>query len=188
MSNSVLRSPRLADAPVVMGSDGFNSLPPAMAAMIERVRSDAHDAGYRTGRADALAEAQSLIDQASHTVRESVDRAREDMEEAIRTRTPDVIALAIELARLIVGAAADAAAEGLAQRVMEAISQVDDPTMTVTVHPGDLEGLRRVLPPDITLEPDPGLAPGDARAIGRWARVDLTIETAWKNIAAAFDA
>ncbi len=188
MSNSVLRAPRLADTPIVMGADHRGILPPAMTSLLESVRAEAHEAGYAAGRRDAVAEVAAAAAQASARLTQAVAAARAEMAAAIDEHAPSVISIAIELAKAVVGDAAIDAGAALADRILEALEHVDDDEIVIRVSPADVDRLRAVLPAGLSVEPDPGLAAGDAVATGRWARIDMTIERAWLNIRAAFDA
>jgi flagellar biosynthesis/type III secretory pathway protein FliH len=171
-----------------MGTDHRGVLPPAMTSLLESVRAEAHEAGYAAGRREAVAEVEAAVARASDQLAQAVGKARAEMATVISEHAPSVVAIAIELAKAIVGDAAVDPGAGLAGRILAALEQVDDEEIVIRVNPADAERIRSILPPGLRIEADAGLQPGDAIATGRWARIDMTIERAWQNLEAAFDA
>lgn len=187
-SSNVIRSASLADAPIVIGGETDDFVSAAMATRLEAARQEGFQAGYGVGRADAVSEVEQAAVLARAIVQGLVERARDEMRSSIAEQVPAVVDLAISIARMIVGEAATDAATGLADRLIEALGQIDDDTLRVKVHPDTIQTLAPLLPDHLEIEPDQSLQPGDAVAVGRWARADLTIDRAWQNIREAFDA
>ena len=183
MSNSVIRSATLADAPVVIGGAGEQYVAPGMKALLEAAQREARADGYRSGREDAAAEVRDAANAARQALSEIVEETRLRLDQSIAQRAPDIVALAIEFAKHIVGEAAVDPGRSLADRVLAALEQIDDEELEIRVNPEDLSQLEDLMPPGVKLEADPRLGRGDAVASGRWARADLTLERAWQLIA-----
>lgn len=183
MSNSVIRSATLADAPTVIGGAGERFVTPGMKALLEAAQREARADGYRAGREEAAAEVRNAANAARQALSEIVEETRLRLDQAIAQRTPDIVALAVEFAKHIVGEAAVDPGRSLADRVLSALEQIDDEDLEIRVNPEDLNQLEELMPPGVKLEADPRLGRGDAVAAGRWARADLTLERAWELIA-----
>ena len=188
MSNSVIRSAHVAEAPVVIGSDGNDFLTPGMQALLDAAKREARADGYRAGRESASSEVAEAVASARQALSEIVEETRARLDQAIAQQLPEIVSLAIEFAQHIVGEAAVDPGKSLADRLLSALEQIDDEELEIAVNPEDLEQLEQLMPPNITLTADARLGRGDAIAAGRWARADLTLERAWKNIAESCDA
>jgi flagellar assembly protein FliH len=188
MSNSVIRSAALAEAPVVIGEAGDRFMPPGMQAMLEAAKREARADGFRAGRESAVAEVQEAANAARHALSEMVEETRIRLDQAISQRAPELVELAIEFAKHIVGEAAVDPGRSLAERLLAALEQIDDDQLRIRVNPEDFAQLEDLMPPGVELEADPRLGRGDAVASGRWSRADLTLERAWQLIAGATDA
>lgn len=186
-SNNVLRAAVVGDHAFHL--DGVNSPPdPVIMAALEDARREGHHQGYREGHAAGVAESLDAVrareDRATSAIATAVTHAEHAIGEAIRGSAGDVLDLGLQIARVIVGAAADEWARSLGMRLLSVLSSLDDDDLVVRVHPDDLEEVRDLLPSSVGFTADEALRPGDARIAGRWSQADLTLEQAWRAVEA----
>ena len=182
MSNSVIRAAALAEAPVVIGEAGDQFMPAGMRAMLEAAKREARADGFRAGRESAVAEVHEAANAARQALSEIVEETRIRLDQAIAQRAPELVELAVEFAKHIVGEAAVDPGRSLAERLLAALEQIDDEDLQIRVNPDDFDQLEDLMPPGVDLEADPRIGRGDAVASGRWSRADLTLERAWQLI------
>ncbi len=142
----------------------------------ERGRQD----GMRVGYELALADQSQLTSLVEAALGSAVARLQAVCEQDAQRIT----ALALEIARAVVGREPHDDGLALAGRVREALATVDDRPLQLGVHPDDVAGLSRALADvaGLTVAPDPTLTPGEGRLHGRWAEADLTRGAAWLAI------
>lgn len=184
-SNSVLRSAPIGEH--VFHLDG-RSIPrdPAVEAAIEDARARAYEEGLRAGRAAGVAEALERVDVAEQRARSLLATASStavrEIADGMSAATRDLVGLGLDIARNIVGSAADHWAETLSTRLMEVMAILDDDTLVVRMSPEDTAAVEHLLGPAVTVRQDPSLDAGDAVVEGTWARADLTLAQAWRTI------
>jgi flagellar biosynthesis/type III secretory pathway protein FliH len=101
---------------------------------------------------------------------------------AVRTADADgIAALALEMARAVVGREPHDDGVALAVRLRDVLASVDDRPLHVAVQPGDAEMVRQALADvdGLVVVPDGSMGPGEARVHGRWAEADVTRSAAW---------
>jgi len=142
----------------------------------ERGRQD----GMRVGYDLALADQSQLTALVESTLATAIAHLQAVCEQDAQRIT----ALALEIARAVVGREPHDEGVALAARVREALTTVDDRPLHLGVHPDDVAGLTRALADvdGLTVAPDPTLTPGEGRLHGRWAEADLTRGAAWLAI------
>ncbi len=188
--SSVLRQPSLSDRPLPLGGIEALTADPVVAAEIEA----AYRRGTEDGRARALEEESArlaaLTAEAHDALRAAVEDARRRLAAAVEDSAAAVLRIALDVAETIVGSLEPATVEALTDRILEALDAIDDEDLSVAVHPDRLDvvaaGLAEV--PGVSIQPDPSLGPGEAKLRGRWARADLTIAAAFRNLRETLDA
>jgi flagellar biosynthesis/type III secretory pathway protein FliH len=142
----------------------------------ERGRQD----GMRIGYELALADQSQLTALVEGALGSAIARLQSVCEHDAHRLT----ALALEIARAVVGREPHDDGLALVGRVREALATVDDRPLQLGVHPDDVAGLSHALADvdGLTVAPDPTLTPGEGRLHGRWAEADLTRGAAWLAI------
>ncbi len=188
--SSVLRQPPVSERPLPLGGVEALTADPVVAAEIEA----AYRRGLEDGRARALDEEAARLAQLTAEARDALHRAVEDarrrLTEAIHESSADVLSVALDVAEAIVGSLDPTTAETLTERILSSLGSVDDDDLVVAVHPERLDVVAAALVdvPGVTVQADPNLGVGEARLRGQWARADLTISAAFRNLREAIDA
>lgn len=174
---SVLHAPRVAPAGRRLGHPA-----PALADA-ERERLEAAErAAYERGRRDGAAEgaARAAADQRSleTTLDATVTRLIGAVDAAIVQHADEVASLALEIAATVLGAVPGVSVEALTARILDAVDLLDEPALTVRVHPDHAHLLTPALADRggrrITVTSDSTIEVGDAVVEGEWGRADLT--------------
>ncbi len=187
--SSVLRQPPVSERPLPLGGVEALAADPVVAAEIEA----AYRRGLEDGRARALDEEAARLAQLTAEARDAlhraVDDARRRLTEAVHESSADVLSVALDVAEAIVGSLDPTTAETLTERILSSLGTVDD-DLVVAVHPERLDVVAAALVdvPGVTVQADPHLGIGEARLRGQWARADLTISAAFRNLREAIDA
>jgi flagellar assembly protein FliH len=166
-----------------------------------QVRAAAHDRGYREGLAeglrDGLAEGAEEVRRRSSSAVDALDRAAEQLADAERATigdlAPQVVELALELTRLILGrevaATEDPGLDALA-RILPLVPERGE--LAVRMHPEDLRtlGQYQVLVPgrQVDFVADHTLERGDAVVDVGSCRIDGRLDGAWERVAAVLRA
>ena len=135
--------------------------------------------GYADGKARAEAEAQRLV-----ALADQLDTALTGLEHEV---AEELMALAIELARRVVGQIATRQPEHILDTVRGALAQVPHVHAHIRLHPDDLALVREHLGEQLThaghrLLEDMNLARGDCRLDAQGAQVDATLQTRWRRV------
>ncbi len=177
--SSVIRQPSMADAPVVLGNRApYRS--PEMEAELELAREE----GFRAGRQAADADLSQTVRAVTDALVLSVESGADALRVAAEHGFEELIGLARDIAEVVYGTVEDGRAEVAAERILDAVSELDDTGIVVRVADVDAETVRSLLQkrPDLTVQPDPSLRSGEARISGRWASVDLTFDAIWDRL------
>lgn len=163
------------------------ALDPTMVAVVEEAYERGVREGAVAGRAAAEEGARESARVALAALQGALAQAVSEMRAARDHEARATIALATEIARVVVGREPGDEGVALLARVQAALCELDDPQLVVYAAPADVDvladGLREL--PNVAVQPDAALAPGDARIAGGWALADLTRETAWSVVEAA---
>jgi flagellar biosynthesis/type III secretory pathway protein FliH len=146
----------------------------ATTAAIDAERVQAEERGYTRGLAEGRAAAAAEIGRAAAAVSSAIASLRAEVVE----QREAAIAVDLELVRAtvdaVLGVAPPASAEIVLDRIRDAATMLDDPTLEVRLHPADLAGLEGgAFDPRLTLVADPAIGPGEAAISGTWGRADL---------------
>ena len=161
---------------------------PIMQAALEQAYARGRAEGEATGRASGYAEAQAAaaadLRRAMGALRMALETTVTTCQELRRHESAEVVALAAGIAKAVIGREPTRDAASLLEQVREVLEVLDDPTLVVAAHPVDVavlaEGLTDMV--GLAVNPDPSLAPGEARVVGRWANAALTREAAWEAV------
>lgn len=144
--------------------------------LIENAADEAYERGLREGRRRGIAE----LHLAADGLRTAVGVGAGEIRRAHADNAAEVVDLAIEIARFVIGAAPPLDGVVLRQRIAEALTALDGRNLTVAVSAHDRDAIAQSLAGSVGLEvtTDPDLAPGEARLSGPWGSADLTREIA----------
>ena len=180
----VLRQAGVGDRPRLVGSQAEAPPDPELAALLH----DATAQGYERGRLTGFREGR---DAAASKVPAAIGAAFEDGVQALarwqQASASDVVDLALEIARRVLEREPSEEAGLLADRIRTALAALDDSPLVISVHPGDLEATAAAVAErdGVSVSPDAGLRPGEARITGPWSHADLTREAALAAVAEA---
>lgn len=164
-----------------------DELDPVVRSLIDEARAAAYERGLREGHERGRAERARADDERIERLAAAVGAAVEQGVRAVRAACDEAVGAAFTLAVAMAGAILDHephdGGAAVAHRVRATLGQLDEPAPVVRVAPADVDALRAATADlsAVVVEPDPALAPGEARIHGTWAEADLTR-------AAAFDA
>jgi flagellar assembly protein FliH len=184
---------RLVRSPVVVGAPvdlrGLREDPLAaydgdLDACLAAVEAGAYERGRQDGMRVGYDLALADQSQLTALVERSLDAAIAHLRTVCEQDAARVTALAMEIARAVVGREPHDEGVTLAARVRQALETVDDRPLVLAVHPDDVAALGSALSDVGGLEvvADASLAPGEGRLHGRWAEADLTRSAAWLAI------
>lgn len=180
----VLRQAGVTDRPRLVGSRVGVPLDPELAALLH----DAAAQGYERGRQAGFREGR---DAAASNVPGAIGAAFEDGVHTLarwqQANASDVVDLALAIARKVLDREPSEEAGLLADRIRMALAALDDSPLVISVHPGELEATAAALDGSdgVSVSPDAGLRPGEARITGPWSHADLTREAALAAVAGA---
>jgi flagellar assembly protein FliH len=188
---TVLRSAPVASAPRSIGPDGAG-LPIAsdLRELIDDSVDEAKRAGHREGYEAGYRAASERVAMLTAAVREGTSAATEALRAARSGIADEVLSLALEIAEQVIGREPHDSGRALAERVAQALAEVDDAPLTLTVNPTDADVVRASLPPgvDLTLVADETVTEGEAFVRGPWSNVEITRGAAWFAVRRALDA
>lgn len=183
-SSGVIRQPFLATDPHVMGSADGGFVDPTFIKRLDEARSAGYDQGFADGAKAAEAAARRSAEAATQRLRTAAHDAVAELAGTTVELVPQLLDVAIAIARHIVAEVPEQVSASLAERISAALGEIDDDELTVYVSPSDAgevnAGFASV--PTLQVEVDESLSPGEARLDGRWAHADLTLATAWSII------
>ena len=157
---------------------------------------DGFQDGFRDGEAQALAQCEARDQALGTTLQERVDVLMRSLDaefQGFQSRHADrVVDLAVAMARQIVRHRIDTDRESilpLVQEVIEQLREVPGPA-TLLLDPLDAVLVGERLAPllqqrQISVAPDPAIAPGGCRLVSIDAEVDATLATRWERLLAA---
>lgn len=180
----VLRQAGVADRPRIVGSPVDAPPDPELVALLQ----DAATQGYERGREAGLREGRATVaSQVPAAVGAAFDEGVRALAGWQQAHASDVVGLAVEIARRVLGREPSEETTLLAGRVEQALAALDDSPLTISVHPSDLEATAAGVADreGVSASPDPSLRPGEARITGPWSRADLTREAGLAAIAGA---
>jgi flagellar assembly protein FliH len=169
---SVSRTPVPVGAPAArLPDDVLRIVEAEAAAAFERGRHE----GVAQGRAQAHADAASL----AAGIQAAAGRLRHDIDARRDADAQRLMAMAVEIARVVTGRDPDGLAAAMVRRITEALQAIDDASVQVFVHPDDCALVRAA---GIDAVADPSLRRGDAVLRGRWAEADATSTAIWDAV------
>jgi flagellar biosynthesis/type III secretory pathway protein FliH len=180
----ILRQAGVTDRPRLVGSQVEAPPDPKLAALLH----DAAAQGYERGRQAGFREGREA---AASKVPGAIGAAFEDGLRALarwqQANASDVVDLALAIARRVLEREPSEEAGLLADRIRTALAALDDSPLVISVHPGDLEATAAAMAGSdgVSVSPDAGLRPGEARITGPWSHADLTREAALAAVAGA---
>jgi flagellar assembly protein FliH len=176
--------------------DGFHGMIDAK--LVERVMTQAREAGFQTGYAEGITQAQAAADAARAEAERRIARACAAVGAAageLATRETasveavedEVAAIAFELARAILGRELEVATAPGAAAVARALSLAPPrQPVTVRLHPDDLAvlGDPAALAPgrEVIAIPDPSVTPGGCLVESGGALIDARVEPALERV------
>ena len=177
-SNSVLRSPRVSDMAMTLGNAPLDSL---TRSAIAEARKSGYAEGHAAGKREAVLEARSALERATQLLDAAVASASRQMREAVAAQSPAVVALAVDIAKRVVGDLPGDAGASILERIELALEDIDDEPLVIRVSPTDATLVEELLSnrTDISVVRDTTIDDGDALISGRWAQADLRLGTAW---------
>jgi flagellar biosynthesis/type III secretory pathway protein FliH len=190
-SNSgVLRQPFLGTEAQVIGSNDARYVDAHQSKRLDEAQRAGYDQGFADGAKAAEAAARRSADAAAQRLRTASQDAVGALVSTTVQLVPELMDLAIRIARHIVDEVPEQVSASLESRIAAALGQIDDEHLTVYVSPLDAGEVTAgfATNPHLTMEIDESLRPGEARIDGRWAHADLTLETAWSLVEASLHA
>lgn len=150
------------------------TLDPSTMAVLEAKVAEATAQAYAEGEAAGRAAAIAAADRTAQAVQAAVGQVHAELVAQRDEATRLQLDVAAELAEAVIGRVpADDALTVLA-RVESAMALLDDPALTLHLHPGDHAVIGDRAIPGITVLADPSVAAGDARITGAHAGAELT--------------
>jgi flagellar biosynthesis/type III secretory pathway protein FliH len=169
----VLRSGTVTATPKAYGGGAPRLLDAELRKIVDIAAESAYSQGFNAGIVEGRGDTASVATRLGSSVLHAIHELR-------RAREADIAAsidLAIEMATVILGHAPVGDRAAMIQRVLDALAEVDDTTVTIAAHPADVGLLQEAVRGDVEVRADDTLAPGEVRILGDWARVDLTHES-----------
>jgi flagellar assembly protein FliH len=172
----------------------------------DRGLAEGREKGYAEGVAAGTAAADAAHAAQAQRLAAIIDRLNAPLPELERTVEEAVAALALEVARCVIGSETSRSREYLVQLIREAVAKVpiEMGALRVVVNPLDLELIRELAPAienrGVALVGDDAVEPGDCRVVAdgqdapikdmRWrprsgegiSQVDLSLATRWRTV------
>lgn len=176
----VLRQPSLDQTPRPLIAQDL-AADPAVQALVAAAADQARAEGLAAGRLAVAAEASAKQDRLAAMVRSAMETSLAEANAGRAGRAAETVALAVRIARELVGVSLTEDALDLAERIRAALARMDDHDLVVRVHPQQAMELERRLREltGLTIEGDPALQLGEATVIGPWSDADLRWDTIW---------
>lgn len=150
---------------------------------VDEAAAAAYEQGRREGAADARAEAAAAAERITAALAQARDSALAELAALRAERAHAHVGLATAIAETVLGREPHDGGQALLTRVRDALANLDDAPLVVRVHPDDVAAVSGgVLDERVSVQADPGLAPGEGRINGSWAQADLTLQAAWRAV------
>ncbi len=164
-------------------------LDPRVRQVIDAERRRAHDAGYAAGVAEATAHLDERIGTLARAVTLACGELLEQLDSTRQATVGGVVALAEDIARVVIGRTPHDGGAAALDRVEAALERIDDRPVRVLVHPDDHDLMATALAgrPELSVSDDPSLLPGEVRLRGGWSQADLTRAAAWEAVRTALE-
>lgn len=185
--SEVLRATVVARTRRALAVPDPDLIDPALAERLDGAHEQGYAAGYRDGRAEGEQAARAQLDRLTAAAGEALTGARADLAATRAEQAADVVALATDIARVVVAREPSQAGTDALAAVERALADLDDTELTVSVAPGDAELVGAALAgrPGVMVAADARLEPGEARVRGAHAAADLTRAAVWAAVEAA---
>jgi flagellar biosynthesis/type III secretory pathway protein FliH len=158
-------------------------VPAELRAYVEEETRAAHERGLRLGREQGAAEARAADGRLPDAVRGAVADALAMLDDHRRRDAAEVLELALEIARHVVGREPGAEAAAVADHVRRSLVDLDDAPLVLAANPAQVEAVAAELAGDrIQVVPDPSIGPGEAVVRGPWSTADLRWEARWSVV------
>lgn len=159
-------------------------LDPELHAHVDRIVAQARADGEREGREAGRAEAEQRIDSLSRSVALSVSEIEDRLEHTRQANIGGLIDLAKAIAKQVIGRTPHDAGAALLARLEEVADLLDERPLTIRVSPTDADVIRAAKKghPDLAVDVDASLQPGEAVVTGGWSHADLTHAAAWEAL------
>lgn len=179
---SLIDRPRVLDAPnPSLDAVAHEVIDRAVAEAYSRGRAEGYAQGHATGWAEGNAAGKAGVEAVRRSAVAALERAASELA-AIRAEQAEAdVALALTIARAVVGREPHDNGVTLAGQVRAAIAAIDDAPLTVRVAPTDVPVVAEALADldGITVLPEDRIAPGEGTVVGPWARAEILRATAW---------
>jgi flagellar biosynthesis/type III secretory pathway protein FliH len=143
-------------------------------AVLEAKVAEAGAKAYADGEAAGRAAAAASAARTAQAVEAAVARVHAELVAQREQATRLQLDVAATLAEAVLGRVAPDDAQVVLTRVQAAMALLDDPELTLHLHPEDHAVLVEHTIPGVTLQADPSVALGDARITGAYAGAELT--------------
>lgn len=178
----VLRHAHLGPRPRPVGAPDA-SLPEDLRELVEAEVRAAYERGRRKGAEEGRAAARADGERLASAVREAFARGLEALAERRRDEVHDLLEMAVEIARHVLGREPGPDGREVVERVRGALEAIDDGPLELAAHPSDREALRSALAGEpVEVRADPSLEPGEVVLHGPWSVAELTREVAWATV------
>ncbi len=174
-----------AEEPPPPAAEPEETIPFPTAEEIERIHTEAHEAGYNAGYEEGAARAKAeaeRLDNLIHSLAQSLQVLDQDIADQL-------LGLGLEIARQVTRSALKVKPELLLPVVREALAAlpVSHAHPTLTLHPTDAALLREHLGEQIShggwrLLEDPDMEAGGCRVQAGASDIDATLATRWKRV------
>ena len=162
---------------------------------LSRGREEGLSQGLAAARLQAGEKLTADLAQTAALARKVLDELASARQQILQDAKEEMLDLALDIARKIVGRAAEADVESARANLEKALELAGGRgSVTVLVHPSQLEALQRHAPEvaealrfrgRVLLAGDERVGKGGVRLLGRAGEIDATIQTQFKNIAEA---
>lgn len=157
------------------------------AAAFAEGRREGHAEGLQAGRKEGYAEGRAKAEQEAARLVALADGLEQALAGLDAEIAEELMALAIEMARRIVGQTLESHPETVLETVRAALMQLPQGHAHIQLHPADLALVREHLGEQLAhaghrLQEDMGLQRGECRVEAQGAQVDATLETRWRRV------
>ena len=154
------------------------------------LRETAREEGWREGQAQGLAEGRAAIEAQKRDLAGLLAGLRAELSAIPYTLADDTLALALDLAQILVRGAVEIDRERVSEVVNEALAALPRVTQpaTLTLHPDDIETVRAALGSDLAgwqLRADPAMQRGGCRVETADSHIDGSIEHRLEKLSVA---
>jgi flagellar biosynthesis/type III secretory pathway protein FliH len=174
--------------PRLVAFGSASSLSGEVQAIVDSAAAEAYERGRQAGIEEGVAAAARRAEALAAPVADALRAGVAELRGLREARHAELLEMAVEIARAATGHEMAPAGGRLLEDVRAALQAVDDTHLVVTAHPDDCEILQAGLASSlgssqgVSVVPDAGLQPGEARVRGPWALVDVTADATWAAI------